>query len=175
MKSITRFLTLAEWDQLYRQHRPWLVKLLNYQSGNPHIAEDISQDTFVKVMVSATAATRQTLLDNPRFFLRAIAKNLLIARIRRHIIEESYREALSHFSDEASSYNIEDHISAIEDLTLLSKVLSNCEQKAKQTFMLYYLENKTQAEIATITGTSQSSVKRHLASCLMQYYQQHYD
>ena len=58
---------------LYRDHRGWLLAWLRRNVACPQRAEDLSQDTFVRLLGRADLKAPR----EPRAFLAAIAKGLL--------------------------------------------------------------------------------------------------
>ena len=71
---------------LYRDHRGWLLAWLRRNVACPQRAEDLSQDTFVRLL------GRDELKEprEPRAFLVAIAKGLLFDYFRRAALEQAY-------------------------------------------------------------------------------------
>ena len=57
---------------LYRDHRGWLLAWLRRNVACPQRAEDLSQDTFVRLLGRPELSTPR----EPRAFLAAIAKGL---------------------------------------------------------------------------------------------------
>ena len=71
---------------LYRDHRGWLLAWLRRNVACPSRAEDLSQDTFMRLL------GRDELREprEPRAFLVAIAKGLLFDYFRRAALEQAY-------------------------------------------------------------------------------------
>jgi RNA polymerase sigma-70 factor (ECF subfamily) len=171
--SITK-MDVQQWDSFYRQHASWLLGLLHYQTGNHHLAEDISHDTFVKVMVSVTARALN-IQQSPRALLKIISKQLFIDKIRRDAIEKHYWDYLAVVQETVQSVDLEMHMSAIETLSNVSKTLSQRSQREQSIFALYYFNGCKQADIATQLSISIATVKRDLSQCLMHCYHFCYD
>ena len=71
---------------LYRDHRGWLLAWLRRNVACPSRAEDLSQDTFMRLLGrDELRAPRE-----PRAFLMAIAKGLLFDYFRRAALEQAY-------------------------------------------------------------------------------------
>lgn len=168
-------LTLNEVDKLYRTHAHWLLNLLKYKIGDRHLAEDITHDAFIKILVTCSSEANPTIRSSPKNFLQMIAKNLFIDKIRRTIIEQNYHTYLANMQSEAADYNLENHIAAIETLTKLSKALGRCPKRAQDVFLLYYFDNFTQNDIAKRLHISLASVKRDLCQCALIAYEIEFD
>lgn len=75
---------------LYRDHRSWLLAWLRRNIACPQRAEDLSQDTFVRLLGREELNTPH----QPRAFLVAIAKGLLFDHFRRAALEQAYLSEL---------------------------------------------------------------------------------
>ena len=64
---------------LYRDHRGWLLAWLNRNLGCRQRAEDLSQDTFVRLLGRPELPG----LREPRAFLAKVARGLMIDHFRR--------------------------------------------------------------------------------------------
>ncbi|MBP6116486.1 MAG: RNA polymerase sigma factor [Neisseriaceae bacterium] len=166
----TSHLSRQDWDQFYRMHSVWLLNLIRHQTGNHHVAQDITQDTFIKAMVLVTAKATTAVRENPRALLKLMAKQLFIDKIRRDVIEQNYWNHLGQLQDELSAHGLEAHVMAIEALSLLSQTLDACGERTRTIFSLYYFDGLKQQEIAQRLNLSITTVKRDLSHCLMQCY-----
>ena len=150
---------------LYRDHRSWLLAWLRRNVACPQRAEDLSQDTFVRLL------GRQELLTprEPRAFLVAVAKGLLIDYFRRAALEQAYLSALEQvpFAEHPSP---EAQLLILEDLKAIDRLLGKLSSKARQAFLYNRVEGLGHAEIAERLGVSVSRVRQYLAQGLRQCY-----
>jgi RNA polymerase sigma-70 factor (ECF subfamily) len=65
---------------LVHQHQRMVWRYLRLLGADPHEADDLMQDTFVRV---AEGCRRGELLQSPAAFLRGVARNLLLTARRR--------------------------------------------------------------------------------------------
>ena len=77
---------------LYRDHRGWLLAWLRRNVACPQRAEDLSQDTFVRLL----ARDEVVEIAEPRAYLATIAHRVLANHWRRQALEHAYGEALRH-------------------------------------------------------------------------------
>lgn len=87
-------------NELVRRYRPGLLFILGQRTRNPALAEDLAQDTLLRVLVSLRAGG----LEQPESltkYIRQTAKFLHIGLQRRH----SEKEPAVHNTDELSSTN----------------------------------------------------------------------
>lgn len=167
----TTLMSLQDWDRFYRVHSPWLLNLIRRQIGNHHVAQDITQDTFLKAMVLATSKATDAVRENPRALLKLMAKQLFIDKIRREVIEQNYWTQLAVLQQGFCSHDLEAHVMAIEALSMLSKTLELRSARERKVFGLYYFDGLKQQDIAQMLKLSIATVKRDLSQCLMHCYQ----
>ena len=76
---------------LYCDHHGWLSGWLRKKLGNPADAADLAHDTFVGLLTSR----RPGPVEQPRAYLAAIARNVLVNRDRRQALERAYLDTLA--------------------------------------------------------------------------------
>lgn len=79
------------FESLYGTHHGWLKSWLTRKLQSAFDADDIAQDTFLRVMVSETLST----IRDPRSFLCTIAKRVMVDLFRRNALEKAYLEMLA--------------------------------------------------------------------------------
>ncbi|BAP44124.1 sigma-70 family RNA polymerase sigma factor [Pseudomonas sp. 21LCFQ010] len=152
--------------ELYTEHHGWLFAWLRKKLGCPHNAADLSHDTFVRIMGSRESLGR---LREPRAFLTTTARHLLIDRARRRKIEDAYLRELALTADvlEHCQQSPEQILLTLESLEHITFVLDGLHDNARQVFLLYFLEGRRQAEIASQLGISERMVRKHLLNALV--------
>ena len=129
-----------------------------------HIAEDITQETFLQVYQKL-----ETLEDLTRFpgWLYAIADRLCIAWLRRN---QRHTEPLedtdiSEVETEAySQYIATEHAKTFADARrdLVEELLAKLKEGNRTVITLHYLEGMTYAEISNFLGVSENTIKSRL-------------
>jgi RNA polymerase sigma-70 factor (ECF subfamily) len=150
---------------LYRDHRSWLVAWLRRNVACPQRAEDLSQDTFVRLL-------NREQLDQPRepkAFLAAIAKGLLFDYFRRAALEQAYLNELM-LIPEGEQPSLEEQLLILEDLKAIDRMLGKLSSKARTAFLCNRLEGMSHNEIAEHLGVSSSRVRQYLAQGMRQCY-----
>ena len=110
---------------LYRDHRAWLLAWLRRNVACSQRAEDLSQDTFVRLLGrEELKAPRE-----PRAFLVAIAKGLLFDYFRRAALEQAYLTELM-LIPEAQQPSVEEQQIILEDLKAIDRLLGKLSSKA---------------------------------------------
>ncbi|MDN6856840.1 RNA polymerase sigma factor [Pseudomonas sp. CAN2814] len=150
---------------LYRDHRDWLTAWLNRSLGCPQRAEDLSQDTFVRVLGRRELPS----LREPRAFLVTVAKGLLVDHWRRVALEHAYLEELKCLP-EAVQPSAEEHCLILADLREIDRLLGKLSTRARSAFLLNRLDGLGHAEIAEQLGVSVPRVRQYIAQGLRQCY-----
>ncbi|WP_131108970.1 RNA polymerase sigma factor [Pseudomonas sp. Sample_10] len=150
---------------LYRDHRGWLLAWLRRNVACPQRAEDLSQDTFVRLL------GREELKEprEPRAFLVAIAKGLLFDYFRRAALEQAYLTELM-LIPEAEQPSVEEQQMILEDLKNIDRLLGKLSSKARAAFLYNRLDGLSHAQIAERLGVSVSRVRQYLTQGLRQCY-----
>ena len=150
---------------LYRDHRGWLLAWLQRSTACRQRAEDLSQDTFVRLLSRDRLDTPR----EPRAFLATVAKGLLFDHFRRAALEQAYLSELA-LLPEAEQPSPEQQLLILEDLKAIDRLLGKLSSKARSAFLHYRLDGMGQAEIAERLGVSVSRVRQYLAQGMRQCY-----
>jgi RNA polymerase sigma-70 factor (ECF subfamily) len=150
---------------LYRDHRDWLLNWLRRHQACPHRAEDLSQDTFLRLL------NRNDLsgVREPRALLATIARGLLIDHFRRNALERAYLDELA-LQPEETQPSAEEQLQIIEALREVNTLLGQLSANARAAFFYSRLDGLTHAEIAQRLGVSVPRVRQYLAQALRQCY-----
>jgi RNA polymerase sigma factor (sigma-70 family) len=150
---------------LYSNHRPWLQSWLSKKTGCAFKAEDLTQDTFVKVLLKPE--TNQ--MNEPRAYLVTIARGLLIDYWRREDIERAWRDSLQQLPT-AMQPSVEEQQIALSFLQQIATMLEGLKPKVRMAFLLAQLEGMSHAEIASQMQVSQRTIERYVAEALYHLY-----
>lgn len=153
---------------LYVQHRSWLLRWLSQKLGCSHRAEDLAQDTFVRLLGGRQSLSAQEWRE-PRAYLRVVANGLLIDYFRRRSLESAYLDALAQQGEPLEASPEEREI-VMEALQRIDAMLDGLPDRTRRIFLMAQLEGLTYAEIAAALGISLRTVKRAMqeafARCL---------
>mgnify|MGYP006204439153 CR=1 FL=1 len=143
--------------RLYSEHNGWLNSWLRARLGNTADAADLAQDTFVRVMTARNAEP----IREPRGYLSAIARSLLIDKARRRTIEQAYLQALA-LRPEPVEVAPEVRLSIIEMLVAIDTLLDELGSRTRDIFLAVQLEGLSYSAAAERFGVSVTTVKNHL-------------
>lgn len=150
---------------MYRDHRGWLLAWLRRNVACPQRAEDLSQDTFVRLLGRDELRSP----NEPRAFLVAVAKGLLFDYFRRAALEQAYLNELM-LIPEAEQPSLEEQHLILEDLKAIDRLLGKLSSKARAAFLYNRLDGLTHGEIAERLGVSVPRVRQYLAQGIRQCY-----
>ena len=150
---------------LYRDHRGWLLSWLRRNIVCPQRAEDLSQDTFVRLL------GRDTLINprEPRAFLVAVAKGLLFDHFRRAALEQAYLTELMLIPEDEQPSPEQQHL-VLEDLRAIDCLLGKLSSKARAAFLYNRLDGMAHGDIAERLAVSVPRVRQYLAQGMRQCY-----
>lgn len=143
--------------QLYSENNGWLKSWLRTRLGNASDASDLAHDTFLRVMT----ARNQAPIREPRSYLSAIARALLIDKVRRRAIEQAYLQALA-LRPEPVDVSPEIRLSILEMLVSVDALLDELGPRTRDIFLAVQLEGLTYAAVAERFDVSVTTVKNHL-------------
>ena len=163
---IQRILTgdAIAFEQLVRKYQKQVHTLAWRKIGDFHIAEDITQETFLQVYQKL-----ETLEDPTRFprWLYVIADRLCIAWLRKNQRQTQPLEEtdISEIETEAySRYIATEHAITFAEARrdLVEELLAKLKEGNRTVITLHYLEGMTYAEISDFLGISENTIKSRL-------------
>ena len=152
------------FERLVRKYQKQVHTLAWRKVRDFHIAEDITQETFLQVYQKL-----ETLEDPTRFprWLYVIADRLCIAwlrRNRRHT-EPLEETDVSEVETEAySRYVATEHAQTLAEARrdLVEELLAKLKEGNRTVITLHYLEGMTYAEMSNFLGVSKNTIKSRL-------------
>ncbi len=152
-------------QSLYRDHHGWLVNWLRKKLSGHAQADDLAQDTFVRIL----ALRENAALNEPRAYLTRVAQRLVIDSYRHAALERAYLEALAHVpADTAPSP--EDQMLVMEALREVDRMLEGLSANARMAFMMSRVDGLDHATIAATLGVSAARVSQYLGQALRACY-----
>ena len=153
----------AALHQLFQAHNGWLNNWLRVRLGNSSDAADLAQDTFLRVLSARNVET----IREPRSYLTAIARALMIDRFRRRAVEQAYLDALA-LRPEALDISPETRLLIIETLTAVDAMLDGLGERTRNIFLAVQLEGLSYVATAERLNVSVTTVKKHLIRAMTQ-------
>lgn len=158
MSTLTAPLAATAFNTLYQTHHRWLRHWLQHKLGSSCDADDLAQDTFVRVLLGGSAQD----IREPKSFLCTVARRVMVDFFRRNALERAWLEMLEQLP-EAQVPSPELQHELLETLQEIDAMLDGLGAKVRQAFLLSQLEGLTYAQIAGQLNVSVSSVKKYMA------------
>jgi len=152
-------------------HQDGLKRFLLRRLGNAALAEDLTQETWLRAANVAPGASAA--VDNPKSYLFRIAANLANDHLRRarHGIElQGQDDIVPLFPDARPSP--EQEAAGRSELQHLLRAVDSLSPRAREVFILAKVHELSHAEIADRLGIARNTVMVHMANALAQL-QQH--
>nr|WP_314571068.1 sigma-70 family RNA polymerase sigma factor [uncultured Pseudomonas sp.] len=153
-------------EVLYVRHHSWLKGWLQRRLGQAADADDLAQDTFVRIIRSRNPVAE---LKQPLAYLATIANSLLVNRWRRLAVERAYAEALAT-QPEHVELSAEQRYLLIETLTEIDALLQGLSPRVREIFLLSQLDGMTYKQIAAQLGLSVNQVQKSMLKAFSRCY-----
>lgn len=153
-------------------HQDGLKRFLLRRLGNAALAEDLTQETWLRAASAASGATAAK-VENPKSYLFRIAANLANDHLRRarHGLElQGQDDIVPLFPDLRPSP--EQEAAGRSELQHLLRAVDSLPPRAREVFILAKVQELSHAEIAAKLGIAKNTVMVHMANALAQL-QQH--
>lgn len=148
MESIKKHL---DWSAVFVAHRPQLQRAAFKVLGNTERAQDVVQDTYLKL----SEAGHIFEVRQPLAYLFQIVRNLAIDAHRRAALEARvFAEEEDGMHVPATSGTPESLSVSRQDLRIVADALSALPERTRSAFELHRLGGLTQREIADQLGVS---------------------
>ena len=140
---------------------------------SPMIAEDMTQDVFLKIWEK-----REMLTDVQRFdaYLFRVARNHILNELRNKVKEQDFSEYLLNFFRETAD-NPEQHIIFTELEDVVSRAVEHLPPQQREIYRLSREGGLKQEEIAEKLQISVNTIKQHMNRALKfirHFYLSHY-
>ena len=151
--------------RMYQEHHRWLLSWLRPRVDCRHLAADLVQDVFVRVLSADNAAARLSSVREPKGYLATIARRLMIDHFRRARLERAWLQALAE-QPEAEDISPETRAILLETLCELDAMLAGLGPKVRKAFLLAQLDGVPYKAIAETLEVSLVTVNRYIAKAL---------
>lgn len=156
-------LKLAEGDEnafaaLYGRYKPALTAFIVTFVKSPEMAEDLSQEVFIKIwelrrQLSQVISFRAYLFTAARNHTLNILKKAAHEEMARAEIIRHIQQLRSEVEEELLSKEYEEH---------LSRILQELPAQSRRVFHLCREQYKSYSEVASMLGISRNAVKKHM-------------
>lgn len=166
--------TSAELSRVFSSAREQLVRVLILQLRSRVEAEDVAQETYLRLASKAENLRNQ----NFRSLLFVTARNLALD-LRRHTARmrgliDAYDQEMDRVQQIPSSDPSPDRtLIAREHVQIVRHILNELPPKSSRAFIAYKFEEQDYSSIASELGVSESMVRKHviraMAHCVRRF------
>ena len=126
---------------------------------NSHEVADVRQDVYASII----AAARKSIPDRAKFFVFAVARNLLIDRVRRErVISIDTVSDLDELGLAADEPEQDRALIARDELRKVRAAIDQLPPKCREAIVLRRIEGFSGREIALRMGINESTVSHHI-------------
>jgi len=155
----------AAADELYRRYAPRVFGLGKVMLGDPSRAEDLVQDTFVKVWRGA--ASYESARGSLDTWILLIARSLAIDTIRRRVLEARVT-AQQEPMQEATPGSEPERMAETMDLAARARhAMQRLSPEQRAALELAYFGGKTSGEVAELEGIPVGTAKTRIRTALI--------
>ena len=152
----------------YRSHADWVYRWLAGQVRDPHVATDLTAETFAQALVSL-GRFRGSEPGSGTGWLFGIARNLLRRYAARRAVETRARERLEiprrgYLSDDFEE--VDERIDAQALAAEIEDALGGLSPDLRETLQLRALDDLDYLEIAARTGTTEANARMRVSRAL---------
>jgi RNA polymerase sigma factor (sigma-70 family) len=144
-------------------HEALLMHYLRRNWQNASDVVDLRQEVYARVFDAA----REAIPENPKRFMLATARNLLINLVKReHVVQIEIVADLDMLAIASEGPQPDSVAVARDELKRLQRALDQLPPKLREVIVLTYIEDLRLREIAVRLRVNKSTVSRQLASAL---------
>lgn len=147
----------GDFANVFAAHHAEALRIAYLLCGDPHRAEDVVADAFVKVYRRWSTGD----VGNPRAYIRRAVVNEVNSRFRRLALER--REATRRRGDDRGQRSVEDQTAEHDQVF---RALQRLPERQRTAIVLRYYNDLSETEAAEVMdispGTVKSSVSRGL-------------
>lgn len=147
------------FEEFYTSNAGRLRNYIYYKCGELQVAEDIAQESFIKVWDKC----KDILFEKARSFLFTVGHRLMLDKIK------SQKVRLTFVKQMAPSVNKEDPYFMLrqeEFRTHLEEVISELPEGQREVFLMNRIDKLSYTKIAEILGVSETAVEKRMSKAL---------
>ena len=151
-------MTAKEFKNLYDLYFESIRNYIYYRSGNKDLANDISQETFIKVWKKRTEINKEKI----KALLYKIAGDEFINYVRKEKLKRQYVEDSLKFKIENNNDNQDEEIRKIK----FEKLLKKMSVKQRAVILMSKREGLTNKEISNYLEISLKAVEKRMTQAI---------
>ncbi|WP_420315907.1 RNA polymerase sigma factor [Ekhidna sp.] len=159
--KITHTFTKDDLKMLYDEYFESIRGFLYYKCGDIDLADDLVQETFIKVWSKRDTIDKETV----KSLCYTIANNLLMNHFNHEkVVREHQKSTPMALSSESNSPQFQMEEAEFEEK--LNKVLSNLPEDCREVFLMNRIDKLKYAEIAERLGLSVKAIEKRMSKTI---------
>ena len=138
-----------------RRHSDMIYRLALAKTGNPHDAQDIMQEVFLRLMRFTASKKTFSSDEHTKAWLIRVTLNLSINAHRSVKHQEEFDDTLDYISEDKD-------IARMETKSVVLPAVQSLDEKYRVVIHLFYYEDLSLGQIARVTGLPVNTVKSRL-------------
>lgn len=152
-------LTERDYREAFDEYFEGLRNFLYYKTGDSDMAEDLAQDTFVKLWETRDRIDKKTL----KSYLYTIASNTAINQLKRRQLQYKFQKLHVAGVDNQSP----EYLAQMKEYEeILQGVIAKMPDGSREVFLMNRLEDMKYREIAETLGISVKAVEKRMSKAL---------
>ncbi len=148
------------FDFAFFSHAKDLRNYLYYKFGDLETAEDIVQESYIKLWINCAKVTFQ----KSKSYLFTIATNLFIDKKRHEKVVLQFKNKIqNHIEHENPEFILQEK----EFMLKIQNTIGNLPDKQREVFLLSRIDKKTYKEIAELINISVKAVEKRMHNALI--------
>lgn len=148
------------YEFLFNEHSRALYSFIYYKCGDAHQAEDIVQESFIKLWSNCS----KVVFEKAKSFLFTVARNLFLNEVaHKKIVLQHQLDSTIKSTNETPQFLLEEQ----EFMVLLKKAIADLPEKQREVFLLSRIDKKKYSEISEIVGISVKAVEKRMSLALV--------
>ncbi len=151
------------FDQFFRSHAKLLRSYLYYKFGNLDQAEDIVQDSFIKLWNNCAKVP----LNKAKSYVYTVATNLGISIARHQQVKFKHQNYITQRRNDATNESPEFIMLEKEYMEKLKNAIADLPDRQREVFLLSRIDKKTYKEIAELSNVSVKAIEKLMHKALL--------
>jgi len=152
------------FDQFFRTNAKLLRNYLFYKFGDMEQAEDLVQETFIKLWNNCSKVS----LDKAKNYVFTVATNLGISKTRHEKVKLKYQNYITHRNTDRSEESSPEFILLEKEyMEKLKNAIAMLPERQREVFLLSRIDKKTYREIAALSGVSVKAIEKLMHKALV--------
>lgn len=147
------------YEFVFATHSKTLYNFIYYKCGDAHLAEDIVQESFIKLWDNCA----KVVFEKAKSYLFTVARNLFLNDVaHKKIVLQHQLDAKDKSSNETPQFLLEEQ----EFMLKLKQAIADLPERQREVFLLSRIDKKKYAEISEIVGISVKAVEKRMSLAL---------